>query len=358
MTHTALRTIVVTGGAGFIGSALVRRLVLEPGYRVVVVDALTYAGNLESLEPAMAYPNFVFEQINITDSSSIRRCFDRYSPDVIYHLAAESHVDRSIDSPAAFIQTNVVGTYTLLEAALAEWKQRSAQQRSACRFIHVSTDEVFGSLGPEGSFTEATAYDPRSPYSATKAASDHLVRAWNHTFDLPAIVTNCSNNFGPYQFPEKLIPLVVHSAINGKPIPVYGNGLNVRDWLYVDDHVDALCRVADVGRVGHTYAIGGSNERTNIDVVRGICRILDDVCPNQSYQYEHLISFVPDRPGHDLRYAIDASRARAELGWRPAHTFEDALRETVLWYLHHELWSARVMSGEYRGERLGLGGNV
>lgn len=354
----AARTIVITGGAGFIGSALARRLVRVPGSRVVVVDALTYAGNLESLKPASSYPNFSFERVNITDAESIRQCFADYSPDVIYHLAAESHVDRSIDSPSAFIDTNVVGTYVLLDAALSEWERRPAGQRSSCRFIHVSTDEVFGSLGSDGKFTETTAYDPRSPYSATKAASDHLARAWNHTFGLPVIVTNCSNNFGPYQFPEKLIPVVVRTAIHGERIPVYGRGENVRDWLYVDDHVDALRRVAAVGRIGRTYAIGGDNERSNIDVVKGICRILDEIRPDSSGPYERLISFVPDRPGHDLRYAIDASRAHEELDWKPSRTFEEGLRETVLWYLQNEGWSQRVMSGAYRGERLGTRGEV
>ncbi len=352
------RTIVVTGGAGFIGSALVRSLVRDPACSVVVMDALTYAGNLESLHTVLRFPNCSFERIDITDAAAVRRCFATYSPEIVYHLAAESHVDRSIDSPAAFIHTNVVGTYILLDAALGTWKLRSDTERAACRFIHVSTDEVFGSLGEHGKFSETTPYAPRSPYSASKAGADHLARAWHHTFGLPVIVTNCSNNFGPYQFPEKFIPVVVRAALNGDVIPVYGRGANIRDWLYVDDHVEALRCVAERGRVGGTYAFGGGNERSNLDVVTEICSILDEMHPNPKGSYDQQISFVADRPGHDFRYAVDSSLAQRELGWKPAHTFEQGLRETVEWYLQNDQWSLDVMSGAYRGERLGLGGGV
>jgi dTDP-glucose 4,6-dehydratase len=350
-----MKRYLVTGGAGFIGSAVVRKLVRDTAHQVLVVDKLTYAGNLDSLSPVSNSPRYRFEQADVAHPERMREIIDGYAPDIIMHLAAESHVDRSIDGPGAFVQTNVVGTYVLLQAALEYWRRLSADRQAGFRFHHVSTDEVFGSLGDDGLFHEEYAYQPTSPYSASKAASDHFVRAWHHTYGLPTIVTNCSNNYGPYHFPEKLIPLVILNALEGKPLPVYGKGENVRDWLFVEDHADALVMVADRSSAGATYNIGGRNERKNIDVVRGICTLVDEMAPNQAIgRRESLITFVADRPGHDLRYAIDAGKIERELGWRPAETFESGLRKTVRWYLDHRGWWERVRSGVYRGERLGV----
>ncbi len=329
-----MKTLLVTGGAGFIGSAVVRRAIAL-GYRVVNLDALTYAACLENVASVADHPAYVFEKADIRDSEALGHIFAEHEPDLVMHLAAESHVDRSIDGPGAFIDTNVTGTYTLLQAALAHWEVRG--RPDAFRFHHVSTDEVYGSLGPEGKFTETTAYDPRSPYSASKAASDHLVRAWGETYGLPVIVTNCSNNYGPFHFPEKLIPVVILNALAGKPIPVYGTGENVRDWLYVEDHAEALLCVIDKGQVGRSYNIGGDNEATNIDLVRRICAILDDRRPDHA-PHADLITFVTDRPGHDMRYAIDPARIRDELGWRPSVSLEEGLSRTVDWYLANEDW--------------------
>jgi dTDP-glucose 4,6-dehydratase len=348
-----MTTYLVTGGAGFIGSALVRQLILETEDRVLNVDCLTYAGNLESLGSARDDPRHVFHKVNIRDGEALRTVFDTEKPDAILHLAAESHVDRSIDGPGEFIQTNVVGTFAILQEALRYWRGLSAERKAHFRFVHVSTDEVFGSLGESGLFTETTPYDPSSPYSASKAASDHLARAWHRTYGLPVVVTNCSNNYGPYQFPEKLIPLTIHKALVGDPLPVYGKGENVRDWLYVDDHVRALRIALRDGRPGETYNVGGGNERRNIDVVRTICRLLDEMRPDPRGPHERLITFVTDRAGHDFRYAIDASKLRRELGWVPRETFETGLRRTVEWYLANTGWRDRVMTGAYRGERLG-----
>jgi dTDP-glucose 4,6-dehydratase len=348
------KRILVTGGAGFIGSAVARKIVLETAHSVVVVDKLTYAGNLASLAPVAHDPRYAFEQADIGDSAHMRQILERYQPDAIMHLAAESHVDRSIDGPGAFIQTNIVGTYSLLQETLRYWRSLSGERKDAFRFHHISTDEVFGSLGETGFFTEATAYDPRSPYSASKAASDHLVRAWHHTYGLPVVLTNCSNNYGPFHFPEKLIPLTILNALEGKPLPVYGRGENVRDWLYVDDHADALLLVAERGKVGESYNIGGDNERTNLVVVQAICGILDEVAPDADIgPRERLITFVADRPGHDLRYAIDAAKIERELGWTPKETFESGLRRTVAWYLANRPWWQAIRSGAYQGQRLG-----
>ena len=344
------RTIFITGGAGFIGSAVVRRLMRHSDWRVVNIDKLTYAGNLESLADVSDGLRYFFEQTDIADADSVSELFQRYQPDAVLHLAAESHVDRSIDGPATFIQTNIVGTFTLLEAA-AEY---SRTRDDSFRFVHVSTDEVFGSLGAHGKFQPDSAYDPSSPYSASKAASDHLARAWQRTYQLPVIVTNCSNNYGPYQFPEKLIPVTILKALAGDAIPVYGRGENVRDWLFVEDHAEALHLVVEKGTVGETYLMGGESERRNIDVVKSICAILDELQPRDRGKYEELIEFVEDRPGHDLRYAIDATRIREQLGWQPRESFESGLRKTVEWYLDNEDWWRRVQSGAYRGERLGL----
>jgi dTDP-glucose 4,6-dehydratase len=345
--------ILVTGGAGFIGSAVVRRLV-DAGARVVTVDCLTYAGNLDSIAMAMASPHHVLEQVDIRERDAVQRVFDTHRPRAVLHLAAESHVDRSIDGPDDFVQTNVVGTLRLLEAARRHTATLEERERDAFRFVHVSTDEVFGTLGEDGRFSEATPYDPRSPYSASKAASDHLARAWTHTYGLPVIVTNCSNNYGPYQFPEKLIPLITLAAIRGAELPVYGDGSNVRDWIYVDDHVDGLLAALDRGRPGDTYLFGGNAERRNIDVVRAVGRIMDELRPD-SAPHDRLIRFVADRPGHDYRYAIDPTRAAERLGWTPHHDFDAGLRQTVEWYLSNPAWCDRIRSGAYRGERLGLG---
>jgi dTDP-glucose 4,6-dehydratase len=349
-----VKSIVVTGGAGFIGSALVRKLIAESGYHVVNVDKLTYAGNLESLEPVAESPRYHFEPIDVCDAPAIRRILNSYRPGAILHLAAESHVDRSIDGPGDFVQTNVVGTFTLLQEALRYWRDLGSDDARQFRFINVSTDEVFGSLGNAGSFTETSPYRPNSPYAASKAAGDHLGRAWNRTYGLPVITTNCSNNYGPYQFPEKLIPLTIQNALAGRPLPVYGRGEHVRDWLFMNDHVDALLRVLENGRPGETYGIGGGGERHNVDVVRAICALVDELVPGKSPRGE-LIRFVADRPGHDLRYAIDTTKIERDLGWRATESFESGLRKTVEWYLANQRWCERVQSGAYRGERLGLG---
>lgn len=347
-------TIFVTGGAGFIGSALVRQLVATGQELIVTVDCLTYAGNLENLAPVADDPSHIFEQVDICNREAVARLFAQYRPQAVMHLAAESHVDRSIDGPRPFIETNIVGTFNLLEAARGHWESLNGAQREGFRFLHVSTDEVFGSLGDEGLFTEDSPYQPRSPYSSSKASADHLVRAWFHTFGLPVLVTNCSNNYGPYQFPEKLIPVMILNALEGNPLPVYGTGANVRDWLYVDDHAAALRLVLEKGKIGETYNVGGDEERTNLQVVETVCRILDEVGPARSGSYADLISFVTDRPGHDHRYAIDASKIRHQLGWRPSVDFAGGLKKTVSWYLAHQDWCARAKAGSYSGERLGL----
>ena len=345
---------LITGGAGFIGSAVVRHLIRETDHRVLVVDKLTYAGNLESLAPVSSDSRYTFVRADIVDGTKMKDIFSSFQPDVVMHLAAESHVDRSIDGPAAFMQTNIIGTYTLLEAALAYWRTLPSTKGADFRFHHVSTDEVFGSLGSSGCFTEATSYAPRSPYSASKAASDHLVRSWYHTYGLPVLITNCSNNYGPYHFPEKLIPLTIINGLEGTKLPVYGNGGNVRDWLYVEDHARALAAVACAGRIGQTYCIGGQSERTNLDVVKAICALLDELVPSKEIGSRYnLISFVADRPGHDLRYAIDFTRILSELEWQPQETFETGLRKTVEWYLGNRLWWQRIRERVYRGERLG-----
>ncbi|WP_416262016.1 dTDP-glucose 4,6-dehydratase [Gibbsiella quercinecans] len=350
--------IIVTGGAGFIGSAVARHIIGNTQDQILVMDSLTYAGNLESLAPIVGSERYSFEQVDICNRSELDRVFNAFKPDAVMHLAAESHVDRSIDGPAAFIETNIVGTYTLLEAARQYWNTLDEDAKQAFRFHHISTDEVYGDLhGTDDLFTETTPYAPSSPYSASKAASDHLVRAWLRTYGLPTIVTNCSNNYGPYHFPEKLIPLIILNALDGKPLPVYGNGAQIRDWLYVEDHARALYKVVTEGEVGETYNIGGHNERKNIEVVQTICRLLDEMVPNKPQgisHYEDLITYVTDRPGHDMRYAIDASKIAAELGWKPQETFESGIRKTVEWYLVNEEWWSRVKDGSYAGERLGL----
>lgn len=354
MKNSPLR-ILVTGGAGFIGSALIRHLIADSDHVVLNVDALTYAGNLNSLTETSASSRYHFEEADIVDRKKISDIIERFQPDVITHLAAESHVDRSIDGPDAFIQTNLVGTFSLLTEALKYWKALSADRQQAFRFHHISTDEVFGALGSEGYFTEDTAYDPRSPYSASKAGSDHLVRAWHHTYGLPVLITNCSNNYGPYHFPEKLIPLMVIKCLSGEALPVYGKGDNVRDWLYVDDHVRALRAVFERGAVGESYMVGGRSERTNLDVVHVICDTLDKIRPRiDGLSYREQIGFVSDRPGHDFRYAIDASKLESELGWVPLDSFESGMEKTIKWYLANEQWWRDILSGSYRGERLGV----
>ncbi|MFC3608516.1 dTDP-glucose 4,6-dehydratase [Stutzerimonas tarimensis] len=349
--------LLVTGGAGFIGSALIRHLIGNTDHQVLNLDKLTYAGNLESLREIEDSPRYRFVQADIGDRERVSEALSEFEPDAIMHLAAESHVDRSIDGPAEFIQTNILGTYQLLEAARTYWQNLPAERKAAFRFHHISTDEVYGDLhGVDDLFTETTPYAPSSPYSASKASSDHLVRAWHRTYGLPVLVTNCSNNYGPYHFPEKLIPLVILNALEGKPLPVYGDGLQVRDWLFVEDHARALLKVCSEGAVGETYNIGGHNEQKNIDVVRGICSLLEDLAPQKPAgvdRYEDLITFVRDRPGHDLRYAIDAGKIQRELGWVPEETFQSGLRKTVRWYLENLEWCRRVQDGSYQRERLG-----
>jgi dTDP-glucose 4,6-dehydratase len=348
------RRFLITGGAGFIGSAAVRHLIENTLDEVLVLDKLTYAGNLDNLAPVANNPRYRFARADICNAREMRDMVQAFRPDVLMHLAAESHVDRSIDGPGAFIETNVVGTFSLLQAALAYWRTLKDPERSAFRFHHVSTDEVFGSLGVGGFFTEETPYSPSSPYSASKASSDHFVRAWHHTYGLPVVLSNCSNNYGPYHFPEKLIPLATLNALERKPVPVYGDGSNVRDWLYVDDHARALHLIAERGRPGESYNVGGHNERSNIEVARQICALVDELAPDAQEPRERLITLVGDRPGHDLRYAIDASKIEGELGWRPAETFETGLRKTVTWFLENRSWWQRIRSGVYRGERLGV----
>lgn len=357
------KTILVTGGAGFIGSAVVRHLINDTHHTVVNVDKLTYAGNLESLTSVSSNERYSFEHVDICDGEEIKRVLDTHQPDIIMHLAAESHVDRSIDGPGEFIQTNVVGTYTLLEQARAYWSALDNNKKAGFKFHHISTDEVYGDLPhpddvEDGTtlplFTETTPYAPSSPYSASKASSDQLVRAWLRTYKLPTLVTNCSNNYGPYHFPEKLIPLVILNALAGKPLPVYGKGNQIRDWLYVEDHARALVLVALEGKIGETYNIGGHNEKQNIEVVQTICAILDDVKPKET-KYADQITYVQDRPGHDMRYAIDAGKIERELGWTPQETFESGIRKTVQWYLTNEAWWKAVLDGSYQGERLGKG---
>ena len=351
------KTFLITGGAGFIGSAVVRELINNSEHRVINIDKLTYAGNLESLTSIADDPRYTFIQADICDAQAMQQAFAEHQPDIIMHLAAESHVDRSIDGPAEFIQTNILGTYTLLEAARNYWaqlKQDQPEKAAQFRFHHISTDEVYGDLeGTEDLFTEETSYAPSSPYSASKASSDHLVRAWQRTFGLPTLVTNCSNNYGPYHFPEKLIPLMILNALAGKPLPVYGDGKQIRDWLYVEDHARALILVAQKGGIGETYNIGGHNEKQNIEVVHTLCEILQELQPKAS-RYQDLITYVKDRPGHDVRYAIDASKIEKELGWVPQETFETGLRKTVEWYLNNQNWWQRVLDGSYQGERLGV----
>jgi len=347
--------ILVTGGAGFIGSAVIRHLINETEHHVLNVDKLTYAGNLESLISVSDHPRYKFAQTDICDQVSLTRLFLEFQPDIVMHLAAESHVDRSIDGPAEFINTNIVGTYTLLEVARKYWQNLSTIKKSRFKFHHISTDEVYGDLeGTTDLFTETTPYLPSSPYSASKASSDHLVRAWHRTYGLPVVVTNCSNNYGPYHFPEKLIPLMILNALDGKPLPVYGNGQQIRDWLFVEDHARALYQVATEGIVGETYNIGGHNEKQNIEVVKTICKILDELKPClEGKTYASLITFVNDRPGHDLRYAIDASKIERELGWKPQESFDTGIRKTVQWYLNNLEWCQRVQDGAYQRERLG-----
>ncbi|MER5060097.1 dTDP-glucose 4,6-dehydratase [Providencia stuartii] len=349
--------ILVTGGAGFIGSAVIRHIINNTNDTVINVDKLTYAGNLESLTSICEDPRYTFVQADICDSAAITNIFNLHQPDAIMHLAAESHVDRSIDGPSEFIQTNIIGTYTLLEAARQYWNQLPADKKATFRFHHISTDEVYGDLeSTTDLFTETTPYAPSSPYSASKASSDHLVRAWQRTYGLPTIVTNCSNNYGPFHYPEKLIPLMILNALEGKPLPVYGNGQQIRDWLYVEDHARALYKVVTEGKVGETYNIGGHNEKANIDVVKTICNILEELVPNKPnniQSYSDLITYVTDRPGHDLRYAIDATKIKNELNWVPAETFETGLRKTVEWYLSNSKWCESVQNNKYNRERLG-----
>ena len=354
-----MKKILVTGGAGFIGSAVVRHIIKNTQDSVVNLDKLTYAGNLESLTDVADSPRYAFEQVDICDRTELDRVFAQHRPDAVMHLAAESHVDRSIDSASEFIQTNIVGTFNLLEAARAYWQRMPSEKREAFRFHHISTDEVYGDLhGTDDLFTETTPYAPSSPYSASKASSDHLVRAWLRTYGLPTIVTNCSNNYGPYHFPEKLIPLMILNALDGKPLPVYGDGMQIRDWLFVEDHARALYQVVAEGVVGETYNIGGHNEKANIEVVKTICALLEELVPEKPARvarYEDLITFVQDRPGHDVRYAIDAAKIGRELGWKPQETFESGIRKTVQWYLNNKTWWQNVLNGSYRLERLGTG---
>ena len=346
--------VIVTGGAGFIGSAVIRQYISDTEHEVINLDALTYAGNLESLANVDQSPKYTFEHVNICDIGELQRVFDKHQPDAVMHLAAESHVDRSIDGPAAFIQTNIVGTYNLLDVAKKYWDGLTGEKKDSFRFHHVSTDEVYGDLEATGYFTEETSYEPSSPYSASKASSDHLVRAWHRTYGFPIVITNCSNNYGGYQFPEKLIPLVTLNALDGKPLPIYGKGDQIRDWLHVDDHARALRLVLETGKTGETYNIGGHNEKTNLEVVKTICALLDKLVPDSPHiPHEALITYVTDRPGHDLRYAIDADKIAAELGWTPEETFESGIEKTIQWYLANSEWCQHVQDGSYQRERLG-----
>ena len=353
-----MKRILVTGGAGFIGSAVVRHIIATTDDHVLVLDKLSYAGNLASLAPVANNPRFAFDKVDICDRMAVDKAIAAFQPDLIMHLAAESHVDRSIDGPLAFIETNIVGTYMMLEAARHYWNTLPALEKSAFIFHHISTDEVFGDLENDSDyFTESTPYAPSSPYSASKASSDHLVRAWHRTYGLPVIVTNCSNNYGPYHFPEKLIPLMIINALAGKPLPVYGDGGQIRDWLYVDDHARALYQVVTQGKAGETYNIGGHNERRNIEVVETLCALLEELAPQKPAgitQYHDLITWVTDRPGHDRRYAIDAGKIERELGWRPEETFESGMRKTVSWFIDNQAWWQSILDGSYRVERLGL----
>jgi len=351
-----MKTILVTGGAGFIGGNFAHFLIRQSDIKVVNLDKLTYAGNLDTIASLKNHPRHVFVRGDIGDRELMGRLLSEHKPDAIVNFAAESHVDRSIDGPADFIQTNVVGTFNLLDCTRAYWDRENEEKRAAFRFLHVSTDEVYGSLGAEGLFTEEHQYAPNSPYSASKASSDHLVRAWHHTYGMPVLTTNCSNNYGPYQFPEKLIPLFVHKALNGEALPIYGDGSNVRDWLYVEDHCSAIFRVLEAGRPGEVYNVGGNSEKTNLQVIDTLCALLDELVPDSPHRpHNQLKTFVPDRPGHDLRYAIDATKLKDELGWEPAESFETGMRRTVQWYLDNNDWVARVMDGSYLGERLGQG---
>ena len=349
--------VLITGGAGFIGSAVVRFVINNTTDSVINLDKLTYAGNLESLSSIEKSERYCFEKVDICDHEEVTRVFEQHQPDLVMHLAAESHVDRSIDGPSDFINTNILGTYNLLEASRNYWSRLPEQRKETFRFHHISTDEVYGDLeSTDDLFTEETSYAPSSPYSASKASSDHLVRAWQRTYGLPTIVTNCSNNYGPFHFPEKLIPLIILNALEGKPLPVYGNGQQIRDWLYVEDHAAALYKVVTEGEIAQTYNIGGHNEKANIDVVRAICELLEELAPHKPEgvnRYQDLITFVKDRPGHDVRYAIDASKIGRELGWKPQESFESGIRKTVLWYLNNESWWKRVLDGSYSRERLG-----
>ncbi|MDB4665632.1 dTDP-glucose 4,6-dehydratase [bacterium] len=352
--------IIITGGAGFIGSAVIRHIITNTDWNVINLDKLTYAGNLESLQEVSNSKRYAFEKVDICDSAKLKQIFLKYQPTAVMHLAAESHVDRSIDGPGEFIQTNIVGTYNLLQSALKYWRDSGENRQQQFRFHHVSTDEVYGDLDETGYFTEDTSYAPSSPYSASKASSDHLVRSWNRTYGLPTLMTNCSNNYGPYHFPEKLIPLIILNALEGKDLPVYGNGQQVRDWLYVEDHAKALCKVLSDGAVGQTYNIGGNNEKKNIEVVETICDLLDQRRPlppplgeDSKRSYKDLIKFVKDRPGHDLRYAVDASKIKNELGWQPDESFESGIAKTIDWYLLNQDWCGRVQDGSYKRERLG-----
>lgn len=349
-----MKRYLVTGGAGFIGSAVVRHLIRQTPHQVLVVDKLTYAGNRDNLSVVSNDPRLAFLQADIGNAAAMRQAFAEFAPDIVMHLAAESHVDRSIDGPAAFIETNIVGSFVLLQEALRYFRSLPPVEQAGFRFHQISTDEVFGSLGEDGLFSETSPYQPNSPYSASKAASDHLARAWHHTYGLPVVLSNCSNNYGPYHFPEKLIPLMILNALEGKDLPVYGSGTNVRDWLHVEDHARALALIAENGRVGESYNVGGGAERSNLQVVKAICALMDELAPDATIgPRENLIRFVADRPGHDQRYAIDASKIERELGWRPQESFESGLRNTVAWYLKNRDWWGRIRSGVYQGERLG-----